>query len=864
MKWSKIKIGIPIVTMLIMISVNAYANLIGTTSANFLKLGMGARPSAMGNAFLAQENDLNSIHWNPAGIFALNDRNAEYTHTEWFQGIRYESMRYVQPYTSRINLGGSIDFLYTGAINGWDVNQYGVPTVQNKFSAYDFSMNLSAAYKYKKNVVNGINLKLFTESIAGYSGYGFALDMGWLYYMSNGQWLKDITLPKWIAWSKLNYLYYVYPQKIGFVIKNVGTMSALDKETFFIPMTMGVGITKQYVLKKGEHKISYELDLNKPYYAALRANLGTEYIYNDMFFVRMGYKSYSNLGLLSHLSFGFGIYAAQWHNIKFDYSFSSFGDLGLTHQISLTMKIGNYDKALLAEKRKISPEQRRENKYNEYIDAAQKFEQEHNIKGAINKYLKAVGVKENKALYKKIASLYKQLGNEKKYKKYMGLAGEAIKPAKKEVPVPEAAKSKAEQSAALEKQAVAAAEAGKTDEAVSLLKKALQLNETAELHNKLGNIYLQNGEADKAAAEFDKAGKVAPVKKEVIPSTPAAASPKPYIDSAAKKEAAGDIQGAIDDLEKAFKIKPTADIAAKLGNLYLNIGNVEQATKYMGEADKLKAAPPKAETTPVSPAATTASPPAAAAEAEAKAKEAAAQTEKKYKDLYNQAKSSFDAGDYSNAINLINEALQIKDTAEGHELLGNIYINMGEVDKATKEFEKSSNKKEELKMQKKAVQPSTSTTNVPAVKRQIQAKSLIEQAHKAQNSGDLNKAISLVNDALKIEDSSEIHELLGNLYIQQGDATKAAEEFDKSTKAKEKKQSAASSKSAAAHKQQLDDLVKKSDDSLSSGDRKAAVDYLNKALAIEDKPSIHEKIGNIYLEMGNSDKAAIEFEKALK
>ena len=161
MKWSKIKVGIPIVTMLMLISTNnAYANLIGTTGANFLKLGMGARPSAMGNAFLAQETDLNCIHWNPARIFSLNDRNAEYTHTEWFQGIRYESVRYVQPYTSRINLGGSLDFLYTGSINGWDVNQYGVPTVQNKFSAYDFSLNLSAAYKYKKNVVSVLYQKI--------------------------------------------------------------------------------------------------------------------------------------------------------------------------------------------------------------------------------------------------------------------------------------------------------------------------------------------------------------------------------------------------------------------------------------------------------------------------------------------------------------------------------------------------------------------------------------------------------------------------------------------------------------------------------------------------------------------------------
>ena len=48
-------------------------NRYGTTTANFLEIGIGSGPSAMGEAYVAVANDVSSIYWNPAGLSYLTE-----------------------------------------------------------------------------------------------------------------------------------------------------------------------------------------------------------------------------------------------------------------------------------------------------------------------------------------------------------------------------------------------------------------------------------------------------------------------------------------------------------------------------------------------------------------------------------------------------------------------------------------------------------------------------------------------------------------------------------------------------------------------------------------------------------------------
>lgn len=854
MKWSKFKTGIPVITLLLtLIWRVSFANLVGTTGASFLKIGIGARPTSMGNAFIAQENDLNAFHWNPAGLFALDDRNIEYSHIEWFQGIRYESVRYVQPYTDKINLGGSLDFLYTGTIEGMSVNQYGVPTTPLNFSASDLMLNLSVSYKYRENLINGWNLKLFRESIYRFSGYGIALDIGWLLYVDDGTWLKELKLPHWLKWSRLNALYKIYPEKAGFVIKNLGTMTALDKQSFPLPTSLGLGITREFFKDRPEHSLIYNFDINIPYYKAMNFNLGFEYVYNNLLFVRTGFKSGAKLGFLSKLSFGFGLYFRNYKDLKFDYAFSSYGDLGLTHQISLTMKVGEYKKELLRGKKRLTRAQRLEQKYNDFITQAKKYEDEGNLKSAAKYYEKAVKIKPSNDIYKKIAELYKALGEEKKYKKYMALAGEEVKEEVKEL-VPE----EKEEVKSIDELIAAAQEAeanGDIDTAIKLIKEALQLEDRADLHTKLGDLYMLIGNIEEASAEYDLAEKAMPPKKVEEPET--APAEKKDVDAmikeAEQREAAGDIEGAIKILEEALTVEERAEIYQKLGDLYLQIGDAEKASEFYDKAERAKTtAEAVPETTVVAPEITA---PSITGEAQ----------EARYKELFEQAQKAYEAGDYQNAVSLANEALKIKETPELQELLGNIYIGLGDVEKATEAYDRATTLKETpLVQEERETLPAAGLPQSPVAIKNVRIKNLIDQAHEAQNNGELDKAVELLNEAIKLEDSAELHELLGNIYIQMGDADKAAKEFEQANALRKRKESSEATEEESQKKQQIENLVSKADEALNNQDYNTAIDYIKKALAIEDLPKLHEKLGNIYLEMGDSDNAALEFEKALK
>ena len=98
----------------------------GTTAASFLKIGLGARPAAMGFAFAAVADDLNAIQYNPAGLAQLQGNNVSVTYLSYFQEINYGWMAYSLPSTllGPGTLGISVGYLTLGRINPLRIRIY--------------------------------------------------------------------------------------------------------------------------------------------------------------------------------------------------------------------------------------------------------------------------------------------------------------------------------------------------------------------------------------------------------------------------------------------------------------------------------------------------------------------------------------------------------------------------------------------------------------------------------------------------------------------------------------------------------------------------------------------------------------------
>lgn len=148
----------------------------GTTTANFLEIGIGSAPSAMGEAYVAVANDLSSIYWNPAGLSSIKRTSVQFM---------------IQPWVVDMNtlfFAGAMTIPRIGTL-GFGLTQVGygdmdVTTLEyqdgtgEKFTANDLAFTLS----YSRRIVSwfsfGSSVKLVQSNIWHSSARAFALDLG--------------------------------------------------------------------------------------------------------------------------------------------------------------------------------------------------------------------------------------------------------------------------------------------------------------------------------------------------------------------------------------------------------------------------------------------------------------------------------------------------------------------------------------------------------------------------------------------------------------------------------------------------------------------------------------------------------------
>ena len=149
----------------------------GTTSATFLKYGIGSRAVAMGGAFGGLADDITAMYWNPAGLAQLSNSELSVTHNESFQGINDDFAGYAFHYKKGV-LGVAAYGLYTPTDlerrSGLNENDayFPISSIEGYFGAYDIAGHVSYARYFKENLSLGASLKLIQETIDSYSAYG--------------------------------------------------------------------------------------------------------------------------------------------------------------------------------------------------------------------------------------------------------------------------------------------------------------------------------------------------------------------------------------------------------------------------------------------------------------------------------------------------------------------------------------------------------------------------------------------------------------------------------------------------------------------------------------------------------------------
>ncbi len=284
----------------------------GSTAA-FLKIGVGARPIGMGNAFTAVADDVNALVWNPAGLSQLSRRELGEMHSELFADIRYDFLGYAHP-TKIGTWGFGVNYLSQGKIESRGADRQ----VTGGFSASDMAVNLAYSRSALPRTRLGINFKYLKSQIADVSAQGWAVDLGSLY---------ETPI------SGLN---------LGLAVQNLGPGLKFIEERSPLPITIAMGLG--YRLPVG---MVLALDVKHLLYdKKTSVSIGSEYPIFSAMTLRTGYSTaiagkvgsgnkLDALGGLKGLGAGFGL---KFKRFGVDYTFTPFGELGNVQRLSLSAR----------------------------------------------------------------------------------------------------------------------------------------------------------------------------------------------------------------------------------------------------------------------------------------------------------------------------------------------------------------------------------------------------------------------------------------------------------------------------------------------------------------------------------------------
>jgi len=159
---------------------------VGTTSAEFLLMGSGARGMALGPAFAALTRDVEALYYNPASLPLMEGAEARATLMPYFADTNYLWAGIALPLRggeygfglSIANFGFSDQPVYT------EIDQDN--TSQLTYGVSETVIGLSFAHAFIDRFSGGLTGKFIADQLGQSTAYGFAVDIGTNYHSEVG------------------------------------------------------------------------------------------------------------------------------------------------------------------------------------------------------------------------------------------------------------------------------------------------------------------------------------------------------------------------------------------------------------------------------------------------------------------------------------------------------------------------------------------------------------------------------------------------------------------------------------------------------------------------------------------------------
>jgi hypothetical protein len=280
---------------------------VGTSGAQFLKIGAGARPTAMGDAYTAVSDDVNAVHFNPAGLSQLDRAQITALHTQWFQGLDYNFGAFAVP-TAAGTFGLSASTLKAGDLDRRGADE----SSQGTFSDLDSAYGLSYGRGIGETWSVGASARLVRQQIADARA---------------SAWGGDVGVLKRFADSRYS---------LGLAARNFGQSVKFHGEGDPLPFVVDAGGAGRFI----NNHLLLALRLSAPRDNDLQYGAGVEWAQGRpegfRYAARAGYQSINtDPNGATGVSLGGGI---GFRRLDLDFAWAPFGDLGNTFRYAVLFR----------------------------------------------------------------------------------------------------------------------------------------------------------------------------------------------------------------------------------------------------------------------------------------------------------------------------------------------------------------------------------------------------------------------------------------------------------------------------------------------------------------------------------------------
>lgn len=326
-------ISVVLISLAIMVPLNAQTLKTGTTAAQVLKFNVGPRAIGMGGAFTSVSNDILSTYWNPAGTSSIVSNEAFFNHTDLYIDIKHDYAAFASNLYDLGTIGLFVSVL--------SMDEMEVRTIENPEGTGEFfdAGALVVGVNYSRNLTEnfsiGFNFKYINESIWHMSASGFAIDVGTLYKIPiMNEFRIAASVSNFGTKMQLSGRDVTKTFASGSTGRDILNVN-LELDHFDLPLLFRFGVSAD-LLKEESSRLTVALDAVHPNDHSEYINSGLEYSWNEIVFIRGGYNSLFETDSEKGLTVGFGLNyrLIDAIKLKLDYAYQDFGRLTSVHYFS--------------------------------------------------------------------------------------------------------------------------------------------------------------------------------------------------------------------------------------------------------------------------------------------------------------------------------------------------------------------------------------------------------------------------------------------------------------------------------------------------------------------------------------------------